>query len=292
MINSMTGFERVTCEREGRELTMELKSVNHRYLDLAFRLPRSIAYVEDTVRAILSEQLSRGHVDIYLSYRNTRKDAKKVEIDSGLLNAYLLAANAANEQLGLVNDITLSVALRLPDVTTITDADDDPEAVNELARECTQKALTGLKAMRAKEGARLAHDLLKRVESLVAITEQIAQRAPLVPADYQSKLMERIETLANGIEVDQMRLATEVAIFADRANIDEELVRLNSHFAQIKDAIHSDEPTGRKLDFIVQELNREFNTIGSKANDITITNLVIAAKGEVEKIREQVQNIE
>ncbi len=292
MISSMTGYGRGAAARDGREITVELKSVNHRYLDLSMRLPRSINFLEDTFRSVLSEQLARGHVDIYVNYRNNRNDARTVVIDQTLLEEYVVSAREANVNLALRDDLTLSNVLRLPDVTSIVEAQEDREAVTALAKEAAYEAVSELKAMRAQEGTRLSADLTARVQVVLDLTEQIAQRAPLVVEEYRQKLNERIAGWLDVVEVDRARLATEVALFADKASIDEEIVRLRSHVAQTRLVLASQEPAGRRLDFIVQEMNREFNTIGSKANDAELVNYVLAGKGEIEKIREQVQNIE
>ena len=292
MISSMTGFGRATVASDGREITIELKSVNHRYLDLAFRMPRHIGFIEDVLRQLLSEQLSRGHVDIYVNYRNTRMDARTVVIDEALMGAYLTAARKAAAQYELKDDISLSTAMRFPDVTDVIEAEEDRDAVAALAREAALRAVTALKRMRAGEGERLCNDLLNRVTTVESIAAKIDTRAPFVVEEYRTKLSERIESMLGGVEVDRTRLATEVALFADKASINEELVRLASHVTEMRKVLGSDEAAGRRLDFVVQEMNREFNTIGSKANDAEITNLVIAGKGEIEKIRGQVQNIE
>ncbi|MDO4573133.1 MAG: YicC/YloC family endoribonuclease [Clostridia bacterium] len=289
---SMTGYGRGSASAEGRELSVELKSVNHRYLDIGMRLPRHLAFLEDTIRTRLAARLSRGHVDVFLNYRNTRQDARSVEIDAQLLTAYVASARAANAALGLADDLGLSAALRLPDVATLREADEDPAAVSALLCAALDEAADALVTMRRQEGERLLDDLSRRVSAVRSLTEQIEARAPLVVTEYRQKLGERIESLLNGVEVDRARLATEVALFADRASIDEEIVRLKSHAAQALLLFASDEPVGRKLDFIVQEMNREFNTIGSKANDAALTGLVLDGKAEIEKIREQIQNIE
>lgn len=293
MISSMTGFGRATVASDGREITIELKSVNHRYLDLAFRMPRHIGFIEDVLRQLLTGQLSRGHVDIFVNYRNTRTDARAVVIDEALMGAYLSAARKAAAQYELRDDITLSAAMRFPDVTDVIEAEEDRDAVAALAREAALRAVTAMKRMRAGEGERLCNDLLNRVTTVESIAGKIDVRAPFVVEEYRTKLSERIESMGlGGVEVDRTRLATEVALFADKASINEELVRLASHITEMRKVLGADEAAGRRLDFIVQEMNREFNTIGSKANDAEITSLVIAGKGEIEKIREQVQNIE
>lgn len=289
---SMTGYGKGVASRDGRTLTVELKSVNHRFLDVSMRLPRSLSFLEDTFRSELAAGLSRGHVDVYLNYSNTREDAKSIRINGAFISAYVAAAREANEQVGLRDDLTLSSCLRLPDVVEITEGDEDTAAVTELAREAVRDAILGLRQMRLLEGERLKQDFSARAETILSLTEEIAKRAPSVVEEYREKLNARIEQLLGAVEVDRARLATEVALFADRAAIDEEIVRLRSHVAQMQLLLSSEEPVGRKLDFVVQEMNREFNTIGSKANDATLTNLVLSGKAEVEKFREQVQNIE
>ena len=289
---SMTGYGKGVASRDGRTLTVELKSVNHRFLDVSMRLPRSLSFLEDTFRSELAAGLSRGHVDVYLNYSNTREDAKSIRINGAFLSAYVASAREANEQVGLRDDLTLSSCLRLPDVVEITEGDEDTAAVTELAREAVRDAILGLRQMRLLEGERLKQDFSARAETILSLTEEIAKRAPSVVEEYREKLNARIEQLLGAVEVDRARLATEVALFADRAAIDEEIVRLRSHVAQMQLLLSSEEPVGRKLDFVVQEMNREFNTIGSKANDAALTNLVLSGKAEVEKFREQVQNIE
>lgn len=291
MVYSMTGFGRFALEKDGREVTVELKSVNHRFLDIGLRIPRHIGFIEDTVRRVLSEQLNRGHVEVSINYKNNRSDARKVDVDIALLKAYIHTAKAANEQLGLEDDLTLTAALRMPDITSVSESEEDKDEVNSLVKEALLWALTELKRMRAEEGERLRLDLSLRADQIERITREIANRAPAVVEDYRAKLSARIEELL-AEQVDRQRLATEVALFADKASIDEETVRLFGHLDQFRAVLNASECSGRKLDFIVQELNRELNTIGSKANDSAIANLVIEAKAEVEKIREQVQNIE
>lgn len=292
MVSSMTGFGRGKATKDGREMTVELKSVNHRYLDLSFRMPRHISFAEETLRSALSDTLSRGHVDVYVNYSNTRSDARTVKIDTGLLSAYLSSVNEAAKELKVENDMTLSLALRLPDVTSIAEADEDDAAVKALAEEAVRNAMNELINARRGEGERLANDLGIRLNTVEELRNRIAERAPTVVEEYRVKLSERIESMLGSVDVDAQRLATEVAIFADKASIDEELVRLKSHITQASELLAGSEAAGRRLDFVVQEMNREFNTIGSKANDAEIARLVILGKAELEKIREQVQNIE
>lgn len=289
---SMTGFGRGSAVADGREMTIDLKSVNHRFLDLSMRLPRHLAFLEDVLRTELTNALSRGHIDIYLNYTNTRSDARSVIINVPLLTAFVDSAKQANKSLGLPDDLSLSTALRLPDVSEIREADEDRDAVTALCKEALHNAVQELRHMRLLEGERLKKDFSDRRDTILSLTREIEKRAPLVVEEYRTKLTERIESLLGATEVDRARLATEVALFADKASIDEEITRLYSHTEQFGLLLQDPEPAGRRLDFVVQEMNREFNTIGSKANDATLTNLVLTGKAEIEKIREQVQNIE
>ena len=291
-MKSMTGYGKGVAASDGRELTVELKSVNHRFLDVSMRLPRVLSCIEDTLRQTIAARLSRGHVDVFVNYRNTRSDAKTVLVDGTLLFSYVNAARTANDSLGLKDDLTLSNVLRLPDVTEIVPADEDADALIALTKEATDLALDGLIDMRVAEGARLRTALLSGVRAMDGYREEILARAPFVAEDYRKKLNERIEAVLNDAEIDRARLATEVALFADRCCIDEELVRLKSHIAQFYAYLDAAEPVGRNMDFIVQEMNRECNTIGSKANDAALTKAVLACKAEIEKLREQIQNVE
>lgn len=291
-MKSMTGYGKGVAALNGRELTVELKSVNHRFLDVSMRLPRVLSCIEDTVRQTIGERLVRGHIDVFVNYRNTRSDAKTVRVDDTLLCAYLQAARSANESLKLKDDLTLSNVLRLPDVTEIVPAEEDADALIALAKEATNLALNGLIDMRIAEGGRLRTALLSGVNAMDAYREEILLRAPSVPEEYRKKLTDRIEAMLSDTEIDRARLATEVALFADRCCIDEELVRLKSHIAQFRTYLDTAEPVGRNMDFIVQEMNRECNTIGSKANDAALTKSVLGCKAEIEKLREQIQNVE
>ena len=292
MLYSMTGFGRATAEEDGRKLTVELKSVNHRYLDLSFRMSKHIAFVEDALRAYIGSQISRGHLEVTVSYRNYRNDARIVTVDTALLAAYLCSARAACSELDISDDLALSSALRLPDVTTITEEDEDREAVTRLALIAIENALCELKSMRKAEGARLSDSLEHCIKNVEQIEKVIEDRSPAVVEDYREKLQDRIAMLLGDVKLDEARLAVEVAIFADKASIHEEIDRIKSHIKEFYGMLLSSVPVGRRLDFLVQELNREFNTIGSKANDSGIAANVIMAKAEIEKLREQIQNIE
>ena len=220
-MKSMTGYGKGVAAHDGRELTVELKSVNHRFLDIGMRVPRTLSCTEDTIRKVLSERLSRGHIDVFLNYRNTRTDAKTVRVDTQLLAAYVAAARSIPQSLDLPDDLTLTGALRLPDVTEIVTADEDAEALTALAKQATNAAVDALETMRHAEGERLKAALSAEVDQMAAYREQILARAPMVTEDYRKKLTERIEQVLSDAEIDRARLATEIALFADRACIDE-----------------------------------------------------------------------
>ena len=291
-MKSMTGYGKGVSSRDGRELTVELKSVNHRFLDISLRVPRTLNCIEDPIRKILNARLSRGHVDVYLNYRNTRDDSKTVRIDMQLAEAYVNAGRSIPTHLGLEDDLTISAVLRLPDVTEIVPASEDTDALVALAEEATDLAVGELEKMRSLEGSRLSAALAQSLAAMETYRAQIMERAPSVVEDYRRKLTERIEQVLPDTEIDRARLATEIALFADRSCIDEEIVRLGSHFEQFRVCLLSNDPIGRKMDFIIQEMNRECNTIGSKANDTELTNTILLCKAEIEKLREQIQNVE
>ena len=290
-MRSMTGYGRFRQERNGREITIEIKTVNHRFLDLNLRMPRGTLFLEEPLRKALASRLSRGHADVFLTYRNARDDAKEVMVDTSLLHAYAAAFDVMATETGLTDDRSLTRLAALPNVLTVTEKEDDQDAVTALYIDTLHGALDALTLMRDQEGQALASDLATRTGHLEEITEQIGARAPEVVKEYQAKLDARIVQLL-AAPPDPQRMAQEVALFADKAAIDEELVRLKSHFTQVRECLAATEPVGRKLDFLVQELNREVNTISSKASDLAIASLVVEAKAEIEKIREQVQNIE
>ena len=290
-MRSMTGYGRFRQERNGREITIEIKTVNHRFLDLNLRMPRGTLFLEEPLRKALASRLSRGHADVFLTYRNARDDAKEVVVDTSLLHAYAAAFDVMATETGLTDDRSLTRLAALPNVLTVTEKEDDQDAVTALCIDTLHGALDALTLMRDQEGQALTSDLATRTGHLEEITEQIGARAPEVVKEYQTKLDARIVQLL-AAPPDPQRMAQEVALFADKAAIDEELVRLKSHFTQVRECLAATEPVGRKLDFLVQELNREVNTISSKASDLAIASLVVEAKAEIEKIREQVQNIE
>ena len=294
-MRSMTGYGRRQMSRDGREMTVEIKTVNHRFLDISCRMPRALSFAEDAVRKQIGAALRRGHADVNVSYLNLRQDAREVRVDEWLAIQYkeaLLNVRRATRREGVcISEEDAAWIAQQPDVMQVTVQEEDQEAVLSLLADTAAEALADVTAMREKEGAALAEDLSFHLVELSRLRDEIALLAPKVPIIYQEKLKARIREL--GVqEIDPQRLAQEVALMADRCAIDEELSRLVSHIEQMSAAVQADGETGRRLDFLTQELNREVNTIGSKAADAEITKLVVAAKSEIEKLREQVQNVE
>ena len=294
-MRSMTGYGRRQMSRDGREMTVEIKTVNHRFLDISCRMPRTLSFAEDAVRKQIGSALKRGHVDLNVTYVNLRQDAREVKLDEGLVLQYkealLNARQIARKERSSIKDEDVAWIVAQPDVVQVTVCEEDQEAVLALLTETVAETLSDVAAMRDREGAALAEDLTFHLNEVARLRDEIAVLGPKVPLIYQEKLQARIREL--GVqEIDPQRLAQEVALMADRCAIDEELSRLISHIGQMNAAIQAEGETGRRLDFLTQELNREVNTIGSKASDAEITKLVVAAKSEIEKLREQVQNVE
>lgn len=289
-MQSMTGYGRKRVCADGREITLELKAVNHRFLDLSFRLPKNLAFLEDALRERINHsELRRGHVDVFVTYQNTRTDAREVRIDAALLHAFNHAMTEAENQLHAYKRATAAEVLTLSGALTVVQAEEDTEAVTALALEAFDGAAEALTIMRDREGAHLAGDLLHNLDALAALRSQIQERAPSVPEDYRKRLTARLEEWRVN-DTDPQRIAQEVAIMADRCAIAEELSRLEGHIAQFRHTVQNGVEVGRKLDFLLQEMNREVNTMGSKASDAQITQCVVDAKCIVEKLREQVQN--
>lgn len=291
-MKSMTGFGKSEIAKDGRKIRVEIKSVNHRFLDINIRMPRFLLFLEEEIRKYLKTVLSRGRVDIFVNYSSERADAKKVVVDMPMIHGYYHAASEIERSLGIQNNLNASDLLRLPDAVTFEENDADEEALKELLLSTVRAAAEELLAAREAEGAELLVDVNQRLAQILLLADEIAKKEDVVLDEYRLKLKERITDILDGASVDETRLAQEVAMFADRCNITEEVVRVRSHVEQFSAAVSSGLPQGRNLDFIVQELNREFNTIGSKSSDAWITKMVINGKVEIEKIREQIQNLE
>ena len=292
MVKSMTGYGRASETLNSRGITVEVRSVNHRYLDCTVKTPRSYAFLEEKLKACLSEFIARGKVDIYISIDNSDSANISVSLNEPLLNGYFNIFDKLNNQYGVNKDISVSEIIRIPDILVIEKQEDDEEELAADVLTVFKAALTEHNEMRKTEGARLAEDISSRLTLIENLAKTVEERSPKCVDEYREKLELRMREVLESVTVDQQRLLTEAAIFADKIAVDEETVRLHSHISQFRDMIKNGGPIGRKLDFLVQELNREVNTIGSKANDLDITSIVVDIKAEIEKIREQVQNIE
>lgn len=292
MVRSMTGFGRGECEELGRSFVVEIKTVNHRYSDISVKLPRQLSYLEDSIRKLVLSYISRGKIDVYISQVKYSEDDVDVSIDDALASAYIRALCELRDKFKIEDDITVSMVSRFPDILNVTKVEEDKDEVWNTLKSAIDKALNNLMSMRDREGQKLALDILERGKYIGSVIKIIEERSPMVVKEYKQKLEDRIKEIIGDINVDEARIAAEVAIFADRCSITEEIVRMNSHLDQLVLILNEEEPVGRKLDFLVQEMNREINTIGSKANDIVISKNVVEVKSEIEKIREQIQNIE
>lgn len=292
MIKSMTGFGRGEHEEFGRSYIVEIKSVNHRYSDISVKLPKQLSYLEDTIRKFVSEHISRGKIDVYITQDKYSEDEIRVTVDHALASSYIKALHELRDTYKLEDDVSVSNVSKFPDLLTVDRVEDDKDKVWNTLSAAIEESLENLTKMREMEGRKLFEDLSNRAKYIKSVVDEINKRSPVVVQEYKTKLEERIKQLLGDIPVDETRLAQEVAIFADKSSITEEVVRLYSHLDQLLSILNEDVPVGRKLDFLVQEMNREINTIGSKASDIIITRYVVEVKSEIEKIREQIQNIE
>jgi len=289
---SMTGYGKGSFDENGLELTCEIKTVNNRYLDVSIKAPRVFAAYEDVIRSLIKEKLTRGHADVFVTLKDKREKQTSLTVDTALASSYLAAAKILKDaHPDLQDDLTLTALLRYPDVLKQEDSVSLDEEMIQGLKVALSMALENLNTMRKIEGEKLQADMLSRMDTIAELVEKISNRAPLVASEYKEKLLARVKEYLDGVAVDENRLLTEVAIFTDKSNIDEELTRLRSHIAQFKE-ICKETTVGRKLDFLVQEFNREANTTCSKSNDVTITSLGLALKNEIEKVREQVQNLE
>lgn len=292
LIKSMTGFGQGEAVDARYSVQVEVKSVNHRYLDLFFRIPKQYSQLEDTIRTVITGRLARGRVEVMLSVEEFGDQERSVQINNALFRGYLQALRTIQSELESAEPIQLSDILSLPGLLEVDEPPLDWDNLQGLVSQAANQALDGLEAMRAAEGRRLHADLEEKVLQVEKLREDVAQIAPQVISDYKQRLRERLGELIDGTTLTEERFLGEVALFADRCSIDEELVRLASHIQQFKDTLRSEDSVGRKLDFLIQEMNREVNTIGSKANNVHISGSVVNMKSELEKIREQVQNIE
>lgn len=292
MIRSMTGFGRGESTGDRGRFIVEAKSVNHRFSEIVVRMPKSFIQLEDRIRRLVAEQVSRGRVDVFVTREESGLRNRQLQIDKNLAMAYYNALRELGRAIGSNAEITADTLAKLPELFSIQEIEEEVDALWPGLQEALLVALASLVAMRETEGRALSHDLLYRVGLIEGLISTVHERAPFIVAEYRRRLEKRIEEMLPGAVVDPARLATEVALFAERSDITEELKRLESHLEQLRSIVMAGDSVGRKLDFLLQEINREINTIGSKGGDLTIARVVVEAKSELEKIREQVQNIE
>ncbi|MGN0612773.1 MAG: YicC/YloC family endoribonuclease [Porcipelethomonas sp.] len=292
MIRSMTGYGRQQIIVDQRDITVEIKSVNHRYYEFSARVPRAYSYLEDKLKSFIKGSISRGKVEANVTINTLSGREVNINIDKVMAQGYIDALREANKEFGLEDNITLSTMIKFSDIFNVQKVADDEEEIWNDVKTVAQVALEKFITMRETEGESLKVDLLQKISNIETILEKVESAAPLTAKRYYEKLYAKLHEILGDTNIDEQRIVTETAIFAEKIAIDEETVRLRSHISQFRELLDTDEPLGRKLDFLVQEINREINTIGSKAQDVHITKCVVDMKSEVEKIREQIQNIE
>ena len=292
MIKSMTGYGGAKGSAEGLSLSIELKSVNNRYLDVSVKLPRSFLFAEELIKAAVGRHISRGKVDVFVSVDSSASDDMVVRVNEPLLRGYMDALGAVAEKYGLENDMTLMSVCRLPEVLSTDRRELDNDAALEGIKAILEQALEEYDAMRLREGEKLRDDVLSRLDEISRLTGIVEENAPKTVAEYRARLEQKLQEVLGSANIDESRILTEAAIFADKIAVDEETVRLRSHLSQLRGLTLGDSPAGRKMDFLIQELNRESNTIGSKCQNADIAHVVVELKAEIEKIREQIQNVE
>ena len=291
-MNSMTGYGKGVAEIDGRKLTIELKSVNHRFLDVSVKMPKIFNFAEDSIRHTLKDRFQRGHIDVYMNYEDLRADRSTLYVDMELVKKYADVSRNISGEIGVENNVNVYELMRMPDVITEQEVEDSEAILLELVNVALDMACSGLATMRSREGELIKTDIASRLDVIKGIVDEVSTISPAVIAEHKDKLKARLEETLGDVEVDESKLLNELVFYVDKVGIDEELTRLNAHIEHFKDIIAKDEPIGRQIDFLVQEMNRETNTIGSKCNEINIANRVVGLKTEIEKVREQIQNIE
>lgn len=292
MISSMTGFGRFEGQVNGRSITLEIKSVNHRYTEFSCRTTKGYGFLEEKLKSYITSKVSRGKIDMFVSITEPENIPTEVLVNHNLVQGYINALKEIETNFGVKNEISVTDITRYPDVLTVHKAPENEDEVLADVLVAVDSALEAFLSMRRAEGERLKADVLMRAEKIISYVEEVEARSPETVAEYKQRLQDKIEEFLKSKDYDQQRVITEVAIYADKVAVDEETVRLRSHFEQLKTYLEKDEPIGRSLDFLVQEMNREANTIGSKVRDAQIAQIVVQIKNEIEKIREQIQNIE
>lgn len=292
MVRSMTGFGRSEQKIDGREITVEIKSVNHRYFEFGCRVSRGYAFLEEKLKAHIQKAVARGKIDVFVSITDCEEKQANVSLNHSLASGYVAALKELKETYGLSGEIAVSDITRFNDIFTVHKTPEDEDAVWASVRVVLDSALERFIAMRENEGAKMKEDILNRSQTILSLVSAVEEKSPKTVAKYRQRLEERLKEVLNGVNIDEQRILTEAAIFADKVAVAEETVRLRSHFDQMFSMLDSGDAIGRKLDFILQEMNREANTIGSKVQDADLAHIVVDIKGELEKIREQLQNIE
>ena len=292
MVRSMTGFGRAQKMIGGMDITVEIKSVNHRYYEYSSRIPRVYGFLDDRLKTHLQKSISRGKVDVCVWIEMVEASGSEVIVNASLTQAYVQALEKLSRDFGLRNDISVMSLARMPDILTVRKAPEDEEAIWEAVRQVTDEAVVRFVGMREREGEKMHEDILSRSRTILEAVKQVEDRSPDIVREHMQKVEARMKELLSTASVDEQRLLTEAALFADKIAVAEETVRLRSHLEQLEHMLNSSEPIGRKLDFLVQEINRETNTIGSKVQDVQLARVVVDIKAEIEKIREQIQNIE
>ena len=292
MIRSMTGFGRDHRIIDGREYLIEIRSVNSRYYEFNAKLPRQYMFLEEKLKSLVKAGISRGKVEVSLSIYNIGTSETSVTVNEGVVENYLSGLRSAGEKFGLTDDLTVSTIFRMTDAFSVVRAEADEDKIWAAVKETAEAALAKFIAMRETEGAKMKDDILEKLSNVEKMTEKVCEYAPETVTAYRERLFAKMQEILENKQIDEQRILLEAGIYAEKIAVDEETVRLKSHFVQFRDMMNSDEPIGRKLDFLVQEINREVNTTGSKAQDLRVTRLVVDMKSEIEKIREQIQNIE
>ena len=288
----MTGYGRAQKIAGGRDILVEIRSVNHRYYEYSSRIPRAYGYIDEKLKALLKTSVSRGKVEVAVTINNIEAKESEISINKAVAEGYIKALRSVSDELGLKDDLVLSKLIKLPEIFVVQKAPDNQEQIWADVSEVASEALQKFVEMRQTEGEKLELDIISKADLILKMVSQVEELSPITVENYRNRLYQKISEVLDGKEIDEQRILTESAIFAEKIAVDEETVRLHSHISQLKNMFSSNEPIGRKLDFIVQEMNREVNTIGSKAQDLNITRIVVDMKAEIEKIREQIQNIE
>lgn len=292
MLRSMTGYGRSQKILNGRDILVEIRSVNHRYYEYSSRVPRTFSYIDEKLKGLLKTGISRGKVEVAVTINNIEGKDSEIAINKGVAEGYVNALRSVSEELGLEDDLSLSKLIKLPDIFNIQKTPDDEEQVWNDVSEVTKEALERFVEMRKVEGERLRNDVIQKADAILEMVGRVEELSPQTVENYRNRLYKKLSEILEDKNIDEQRILTEAAVFSEKIAVDEETVRLRSHISQLKTMLDADEAVGRKLDFIVQEMNREVNTIGSKAQDLNVTKIVVDMKAEIEKIREQIQNIE